>query len=373
MDFLYTVGIFEAFFLSIFILTKKNKSVSDKILALYLWLVGIHVFINYLEYLNARSGYSFTGIIFLTTPFLLLHAPIIWYYITSLTTPNFRINKKHLIHILPFILFVIIHSIYFNFLPGVEKLYLIETDAIKELISYKLLVVYIVVVTCFYLIWSYKKRNVYKKTILNIFSTIEKINLNWLRFIIIATLILYSSAFSLMIVDMFLPFIFFKTFEVIGFGLLSIFIILLGFYGHRQTNIFTSVKTEEHSASEADVFSQKVHKDVFGEKLNDFMKSNKPYLDPELNISKLASELNVSVSFLSSYLNAETGKNFFEFVNEYRLQEFKSKVNNSENNNYTLLSLAFDCGFSSKATFNRVFKNHTNMTPNEYKKKFISS
>jgi AraC-like DNA-binding protein len=77
--------------------------------------------------------------------------------------------------------------------------------------------------------------------------------------------------------------------------------------------------------------------------------------------------MNVQEEYLSSILNNQLNRNFFDFVNQYRVEEFKTQCLNPQNETFTLIGLAYDCGFNSKATFNRVFKNITSLTPGEYK------
>ena len=65
-------------------------------------------------------------------------------------------------------------------------------------------------------------------------------------------------------------------------------------------------------------------------------------------------------------VNKKVGKNFYDFVNQYRLEEFKRLLSDPKNRNLTLLSLAIDCGFNSKSSFNRHFKKVTGQTPSQY-------
>jgi AraC-like DNA-binding protein len=69
---------------------------------------------------------------------------------------------------------------------------------------------------------------------------------------------------------------------------------------------------------------------------------------------------------ISQIINQKENKNFYDFVNTYRFEEFKRLISLQKNQQYTLLSLAYDCGFSSKSSFNRYFKKATGQTPSEY-------
>jgi AraC-like DNA-binding protein len=98
------------------------------------------------------------------------------------------------------------------------------------------------------------------------------------------------------------------------------------------------------------------------------MVKEKAYLDPRLNLSDIAEMINCSPNHLSQLLNENLGKNFYDYVNEYRLSHFNELAKNPRNKQFTLLSLAYESGFNSKTTFNSFFKKSTGVTPSEYLK-----
>ena len=100
-----------------------------------------------------------------------------------------------------------------------------------------------------------------------------------------------------------------------------------------------------------------------------YMEHDKPYLNAKLSISNVASKLNCTETELSQLLNSHMSVNFANFINVYRVNEIKNRLNQENLSKYTLKALSEQCGFSSKTTFYRVFKNVTGMTPLEYCKK----
>ena len=98
------------------------------------------------------------------------------------------------------------------------------------------------------------------------------------------------------------------------------------------------------------------------------METEKPYLDGKLSLKKVATDLGISTNYLSQVINENLNKNFFDFVNEYRVEMVKEMIIDPSNKNYTLLAIAYDCGFNSKSSFNSIFKKHTGLTPTEYQK-----
>ncbi|WP_152560105.1 helix-turn-helix domain-containing protein [Hymenobacter sp. IS2118] len=97
-----------------------------------------------------------------------------------------------------------------------------------------------------------------------------------------------------------------------------------------------------------------------------YMRQHKPYLNPSLTIHELATGLQLPPHVLSRVINEGFGQNFFDFVNSYRVDEFKQVMAAPQARQYTLLALALEVGFNSKTAFNRAFKKQTDQTPREY-------
>jgi len=154
---------------------------------------------------------------------------------------------------------------------------------------------------------------------------------------------------------------------------LSVFVILIGYYGLKQKVIFfaesiivsddiTEVQTKYSSSRLKDSDAK-----LFVEKINNHMTLSKPYLNPDLTLLQLASDLGITPHILSQIINDQYKLNFFDFVNEYRVREFKDAVVDPKNKSFSLLGIAFECGFNSKSAFNRMFKKSTGLTPSQFK------
>ena len=102
--------------------------------------------------------------------------------------------------------------------------------------------------------------------------------------------------------------------------------------------------------------------------LNDLMKEKKPFLIPSLPLNELAKEVHLPQRYVSFLINQYHHKNYKEYINGYRIQEFLEKAKSEEKNYKTLLGLALESGFSSKSTFNQVFKNQVGQSPSDYLK-----
>lgn len=101
------------------------------------------------------------------------------------------------------------------------------------------------------------------------------------------------------------------------------------------------------------------------------MEENKPYLDDRLKIDGLSNRLEIPSQYISQTINELCGKSFKDFINTYRVDEFKKGVLNSKKSNKTILAIAYEAGFASKSSFNRIFKSLTTLTPNEFKSNSI--
>lgn len=100
--------------------------------------------------------------------------------------------------------------------------------------------------------------------------------------------------------------------------------------------------------------------------LDTLLEKGKPYLNPKLTLEELADRMHVNLHTLSWLINEGYGKNFFDLINEKRIDEFIRLSTQDKYKNYTFLAIAMEAGFNSKTTFNRVFKKHTGKTPREY-------
>ena len=106
--------------------------------------------------------------------------------------------------------------------------------------------------------------------------------------------------------------------------------------------------------------------EAIAKKLQDFMEAEKPYLQDDISLQMLADKIQVPPNQLSQAINQELQMNFYDYVNSFRVEEFLTKRNDPANKHFTLLAIALDSGFPSKASFNRNFKKVTGKSPSQY-------
>jgi AraC-like DNA-binding protein len=108
--------------------------------------------------------------------------------------------------------------------------------------------------------------------------------------------------------------------------------------------------------------------ELYLKKLRTLMETEKPYMDGNLTLPKLAARMLVPTHHLSQLINERLNQNFFDFVNGHRIEEAKRQLVDPAKRHYSLLAIAEEVGFNSKSAFNTAFKKQTNMTPSEFRK-----
>jgi AraC-like DNA-binding protein len=108
------------------------------------------------------------------------------------------------------------------------------------------------------------------------------------------------------------------------------------------------------------------------ERMFTLFEEKKLYLEPRLSLTELAQSLNTTTHKLSEVINGKPGRTFYDIVNDYRVQHLRNLLSDSKQNHLTILALGLESGFNSKASMNRIFKNITGVTPNQYRKESLN-
>ncbi len=358
----FIVGILLATFLELLLLMKKNKSRADKILVIWLSLIAIHQLLNYFLYTGETYNHpQWLGVQF-SLP--ILHGVLLYFYVMEITGNKLNNKLAVLLHLTP-MLSLIILAIPFYILTGEEKLAVFQNDGI----GFEWYIIYsnilIPLSGLIYSVWSLFLIKKHQSNIQNRFSNTDKKELQWLRFLSIGYGIIWILS------------IFFES-EII-FSAVVILVLFIGFFGINQLNIFytnqnTKAKTPTKKNKKPNKLSKRYAKSGLNEemaaliysKLNELVNSDALYKNDNLTLSELAKQLNVHPNHLSQVINEKEGKNFYNYINSLRIKEFIKLTSLPENNKFTMISLAYDCGFGTKSTFNKHFKINTGKTPTNY-------
>lgn len=371
---LYLSGIIITCFLCILLFTKKEKSKADILLSIWLLVTGIHLTLYYI-FITGRYIHS-PVLLGIEMPLPLAQGPFLLLYTAALT--NFRIKPIYsLLHFLP-IAIIYLFMIPFFGLPNAEKIMVYQNKgAGYESITFTVMLL-IMFSGIIYVILSLLLLRRHKKMISQQFSYSEKISLNWLRFLIFGTAAIWICV------------IFGNDFLIYTFAVF--YVILIGYFGIRQEGIFTARNLYHQESHPVDIPSAaenmlqefisdrtipekskyqksglsnpaalEIHK-----QLTALMQQEKLFKSPELTLPELAERLHTHPNNLSQVINTFEEKNFYDYINLQRVEEFKRLIIDDENKQYTMLSIAFECGFNSKTSFNRNFKKVTGLAPSEF-------
>ncbi|HBZ26822.1 MAG TPA: hypothetical protein DEO54_11440 [Rikenellaceae bacterium] len=363
-------GIFMSLMLSALLLTKKGRNDADNLLSVYLLISALSLALAYLEIINRESGYNYPFLINSSVPFILLLGPTLWLYVKRLITPGFRYKRVHLLLLTPFFIAFILLFLNSYSADDTVKIASDRSESFHEKPLFLIIASMIALSNIGYIGWGLSLISAHRKRIKSYFSQTEKIDLRWLKFLLIWALICYSVISLLYLFDSFVDIFSYNSLQTIGYAIASVFVIILGFFGLRQGDLFSGTnrdyiinKPQEVTENREPIAKQE---EEFINQLLSYMKESKPYLNPEITLGVLSSQMKVSSEYLSWVINTRLNMNFFDFIAHYRVEEFKHMCKDLSNRNYTIISLAYDCGFNSKAAFNRVFKKTTGVTPSEY-------
>ncbi len=366
-DLLILIGMTQGIITSILLWKSKKNQPSNKFLSLALVafcvLSSKTLFITLKIYDIPYFSYFPLGIEYAL-------APLVYFYVVSLITPDFKFNKKQLLHFIPLFIFQsYAFIVYFNTL-GIESLetkYALVRDSfyynpIKKWEDY--LVVFSI---GGYLFAAFYKLKAYRQSLNDTISDNTFPTFGWLMKIFILSTIMGMIILTNLLLDYFIDLHNTHYFHWQILYLYNAFLIYyLGFVGYQQPNF--DIKGIDVTQKPAGNLSKEKFNDI-QQRLTKALEKEKVYLDATLNAKQLAKKLSISQANLSVVVNQAFNKNFRDLINHYRLEEFKNKISHENNSHLSFLSLALESGFNSEASFYRIFKKQTGMSPKEFVKR----
>lgn len=376
MQFIFIIAVFNALFFTVLLIQKRPKALHDNILVGWLVYLGLYIGVYALYSHELFTHFNLLSISLLSL--LMLFGPFLFGYLEALVTDKRRILLKDLLHLVPFILFNL-YVLIASFSP--DQAMKLNIEKIGPEYNPPILFIFFLITTAIsgtvYFILTIRLFKRLDIQIFNNFSNATNIDLTWIRKLVLVFGIVWTTLIFVTVIHHVFQ-LFSMVFCTDGLFLsLSVFVILIGYFGLKQKIIYgnedivapveisnTQIK---YAGSRLSVSEAK----QLADQLNKHFDSSKSYLNPDLTLSQLATEIGISSHLLSQVINEQFNLNFFDFVNRYRVEEFKQRIVNPNYENYSLLGIAFECGFNSKSAFNRIFKKATSLTPSQYKEKAI--
>ena len=375
MSYLYIISFALTLFFSFSLIVKRDKTLSEKIFTAWIILLGITELSFFLNAIGQFSDYLLLFSIICDSH--VLHGSFFYLYIVSFLNNSFRLKWGQLIHLLPFF-FLLGLKLYFNNVAGVMDCYgtgcLHHSNRYVDLLSFLKFAI-----LGSYLFMGWHKVHDFKehsgKT-----GGINQVKINWAFNVTIGAILLFSFSVG------------YKILYRLGFGFLgsdteviniivSFFILIFLYMGNTYAYLFVS-PIEGRSVS-LDNSPSPTNKSRSEEKLPEepqienidkkfstiekFIHQKKPYLQGQYTLRALSENTGIPQNEISRIIQIKTGRYYCEYMNAFRVKTLKEKLDDPGNDMITVFYLALECGFSSKTSYNRIFKNHTGVTPSEYR------
>jgi AraC-like DNA-binding protein len=367
----------------------KKDAIADRFLALFLLLCALYIcpwMLGFANWYNTNNPIYRNIIFYIPFQQMLFMGPCIYFYVQSLLNPNFRLLKNQWIHFLPGILYFVWSIIMFvcdEFILSTVYFYADGSDRDMDL-WHQLLGI---ISGIYYLLLSMQYYRVYHKFIYQVSSTAFTIQFKWVRnFLIAFGVYLFLFIIIIIIQNLIIGLSYAQAWYYYLFFAIIMYYIAINGYSNaivtklpqqlfRKNNepLKIGYNTKEHfeyiEDAEVEIITEsKKEEDIqnWKSKILQLVYEQEMYKNTELTLPDLAKKLQTNATVLSKAINKGFAMNFNDFVNYYRVQAVLNLLKKGEQEKQTLLGIAFESGFNSKATFNRAFKKVMLVTPKEW-------
>jgi len=354
-------GFFLNFLLSVFFwVTKKGVRIENKLLSTILLVFNLQIFYSF-----TTSNYTFQffmewhKFIFILKQTSLLFGPLIYFYVNSFLKKSNIFQARNLLHFLPFVIVTIILLFYYvgknDFIIWQSNITLSNTILI-------LLHNFIYLVDCVLIM---KKKDITFKGFFKIVQTSP--HKTWLQLLLLGFIVIWIVNLNSWAIIMIVQKPSWCAYTASIYALIVfVFVNLLMFMVLLNPDIYYVITKYKNTKVKEEDKSEYVKKIVAHFELN------KPFLNPEITLETLANELSLSPRMLSQIINETFNKTFKSFILEFRIKESMQLLSDQKYGNLTILEILYKVGFNTKSAFNNQFKLHTNLTPQEYRSKFMT-
>lgn len=344
---------------------KKGRPAANRFLAALAFLIAV-IASGYVVQTSSLSQ-ALPSLAFLLGPFWMLLGPALFGYMWLLTGHSVRLSWATLLQLIPFFIYLIptLHSTLFPghyYAAGYAKyLYMAQDGSIGLL---PLLYTYLFTIQMIvYVVLSVRLLHRYEKAYRDDAADNGVSYLQWLRRLVTMFLVYmaYETVFSVILLVS-------RSVEVLYYYysalLISSFLLLIIYTAIRDPQVFSPLPANGKKYDRSSLSEPYVEQNLA--KLMELMEQQKPHLRNNLKLLDLAEMLGISRHHVTQLLNQQVGQTFHAFINSYRVKEACRRLSDPASRNYSVLAIAHDVGFNSKTSFNRIFKQHTQMTPSQY-------
>lgn len=365
MDYLFVVCLTLLSIFLIALLQKRRKTLADKILIFW----QVLLILTELTFLLQQNGYFKQYYLFfeLICTSHILHGTFLFFYYRSFSNPKFSFRLIHLLHLIPFVALAstkFLMGEVFQVLNCREEGGCSCTD--NPYTNWLNLIKIVVIGS--YVLYTYIWHTSHKRTEKFLFQNGAEAQA-WINIVVHGTVALFLLIATIQL----LPVVSVINIDAeadVTNTVISVFVLLFLYAGNKHAYIIVNPFTQN---SEAISGSQQEFPKPFDERLQEHfimvekaMVENQAYLDPELSLISFAELVGLPSLAVSQAIKASTGQSFPYYINSFRITAILEKLKDPNFRQYTIIALAFDCGFNSKASFNRIFKLHTGKTPSEF-------
>ena len=358
---------FQLLFVSVFLFThRKGNRTSNSLLGLVFLLFSISLG----DFALRMSGIEFRIQVFhlIDDGFFFLYGPLIYFYVRRVVYVDLRWKVKDLFHLIPYLawcLYLVYTVVALNPEEQRQVTQKIVTASLPAWMYLVGLSVYVYTIT--YLWLANRTVNTYRSVIKNKYSSVDKINLSWLKFILQSFAAITVIAMIHNVIPVLGNFIFLYASLILLLIFTFFFINRVLVKALNQPEIFAGIELEEAREKYTGSRLKEEELEQYFSQLLSNLEKEELYLNPDLTLQALAERMQISSKVLSRVINQRSGKNFFDFINSYRCEEVKTLMRTSDPK-VTILEILYQAGFNSKSSFNKEFKKLNGTTPTEYRK-----
>ena len=380
----HLITICLALLFSMYVFFNKTKERKGNI---FLGFFILNFAIESIDALSSRTSfYTENPNLYLIIPAMyLLIYPSWFFYIKTTAFKDYKLKRTDLLHLIPFFTVSVILLFSYHLQPDDVKLDIRSNpDRSPWFVGFNYYLLRIQGIV--YAIWSIRVVLRFKKIVNENYSNINKKNYKWVLqltfvfiYFIVAALIfnIFKFGFNELYNE---QNIYHHTSSIITL----IFLSWIIYKGMSQPYLFNGLDSnikllEEYLKEKKENKKQfksngiTAQDSILKDRLEEYVTSNKIHTNPSITIFELASGLGLNSYELSLFLNKTLKKNFFDFINEYRIKNAIHILQDPSQKQLTILEILYDVGFNSKSSFNTAFKKYTGKTPTEYRKTYLKS